>query len=109
MKTTTIKQHENHGPITWEYVGTVDALATARGVGVHPKQVFTSWYYGVPRVETPGFGTTTWDVWVPRGKPGYSDAKIAKWQASCVHRFHDDALAVMAKWEASQLLKLRIA
>lgn len=100
MKTlSVIKHHDTYGPVTWEYIGTVDAAHTAQGVGVHPRKVFTSWYYGVPRAETPGFGTTTWDVWVPRGKIGYSDAKIAKWQASCPHSFHKDALVLMERWE----------
>lgn len=97
-----LDQIEGSGQITWEYIGTVDAPDTADGVGVHPRKIFKLWYYGVPRVETPGFGPTTWDVWVPRGKPGYSDKQIAKWQRSCPHRFHDDALEIMRMWEESK-------
>lgn len=101
MTPITTTKHEEVGPITWEYVGTVDAVDTAAGIGIHPCKVFIAWYYGVPRTYTPGFGATTWDVWVPRGKPGYSNAKIAKWQASCPHRFHDDALVVMHLHEST--------
>lgn len=95
---TVTKKHAGFGDVVWEYVGTVDAADTMRGT--HPRAVFTSFYYGVPRAETEGFGTTTWDVWVPRGRPGYSSARITRWQASCPHRFHDDALAVLTRWEA---------
>lgn len=98
---TTIKIHPDLGPMTWEYVGTVNAQDTAQGVGVHPHKIFKYSYYGVPRKTLPDFGATTWDVWIPRGgKLGYSDAVIAKWQKSCRHYFCDDALAIMEKWEA---------
>lgn len=97
--TTVTKHHVEFGPIVWEYVGTVDAADAV--AGAHPVKAFPSFYYGVPRAETPGFGTTTWDVWVPRGRPGYSSRRIARWQASCPHRFHDDAAEVMARWEAN--------
>ncbi len=103
QKITHVRQHEGHVlPSTWEYVGTVDVAGTQ--AGMHPRKAFTGSYYGVPRVITPGFGPTTWDVWVPqwtpKGKHGYTAAKIKKWQDSCPHVFHSDALALMEKWEA---------